>query len=170
MPKRTEKRIIKNRPCVRQSWKKRVLRVLQNPTFSDSVRFLSNPDQILPNFTKVYQILPKLSKFYKFYKIPTKFYKILQFFKNKFCDIRSFDANSNCCILHIFPPNLYPHKVMVDNKFFSFQLLCQVSHVSCHISGVTIHVSGDTCHLRKNTPPQTLPLLTPPLCTVGWYA
>ena len=46
---------------------------------------------------------------------------------------------------------------------------CHVSHVTCYLSPVTCHLSPATCHLSL-TPqpdPQTLPLLTPPLSTVG---
>jgi hypothetical protein len=44
--------------------------------------------------------------------------------------------------------------------FFLSRFMCQVSHlcIMCHVLCVT-------CHL-----PQTLPLITPPLCTVGRFA
>ena len=31
------------------------------------------------------------------------------------------------------------------------------------------YLSPITCHQRQQPQPQTLPLLTPPLCTVGWF-
>ena len=47
---------------------------------------------------------------------------------------------------------------------------CYVSHVTCHVSCVACHISPVTCHWRQQPQPQTLPLLTPPLRTVGWFA
>ena len=45
-----------------------------------------------------------------------------------------------------------------------------VSCITCHVSQVMFHVSLVSCHLRKQPQPQTLPMETPPLCTVGWFA
>ena len=45
--------------------------------------------------------------------------------------------------------------------------MCHMSCVTCHVSCVTCFVSPVTCHLPQQ---QTLPLLTPPLCTVGCLA
>ena len=43
-------------------------------------------------------------------------------------------------------------------------VICQVSCVVCHMTRVTYHLS-----LSPQPQPQTLTLLTPPLCTVGWF-
>ena len=45
-----------------------------------------------------------------------------------------------------------------------------VSHVTCHVSCVTCCVLPVTCHSRQQPQWQTLPLLTPPLFTAGWFA
>ena len=37
------------------------------------------------------------------------------------------------------------------------------------MSPVTCHMSPVTCHQRQHPQPQTIPLLTPPLCIVGWF-
>ena len=42
----------------------------------------------------------------------------------------------------------------------------QKKHVRCNLSCFTCNVSCVTCHQRQQ--PQTLPLLTPLLCIVGW--
>ena len=43
--------------------------------------------------------------------------------------------------------------------------------VMCHVSCVPCHVSHVTSHLSSLTDTATaLPLLTPPVCTVGWFA
>ena len=34
---------------------------------------------------------------------------------------------------------------------------------------IMCHVSPVTCHQRQQSQPQTLPLLTPPLFSVGWF-
>ena len=49
-------------------------------------------------------------------------------------------------------------------------VMCHVSHVTCHVSPVTCHMPPVPCHLSlsQQPQPQTLPLLTLPLCTVGW--
>ena len=49
---------------------------------------------------------------------------------------------------------------------------CHMSCVTCDVSCVMCHVSPVTCHLSLTPHPQphTLPLLTPPLCTEGWFA
>ena len=61
----------------------------------------------------------------------------------------------------------------------------QVSHITFHVSGVMCQVSdimfcmlSFTCHLSLSQQPQSfpsgvptdLPLLTPPLCKLGWFA
>ena len=38
-----------------------------------------------------------------------------------------------------------------------------------HTAPVMCHVSCVTCHLRKQPQPQTLSLVTSPICTVGWF-
>ena len=43
-----------------------------------------------------------------------------------------------------------------------------MSCVMCHMSSVTSQLSTVNCHQRQQPKPQTLPLLTPPLCTVDW--
>jgi hypothetical protein len=50
--------------------------------------------------------------------------------------------------------------------------MCHVSHVNCHLLHVLCHRSLDTCHmsLASTATAMTLPLLTPPLCSVGWFA
>ena len=67
-------------PFTAQSCKKRVLRVLESPTFfrfsAKSVLFSPKYYKILSNFTKVYQSLQKLTNFTKIYKHFTKFYII----------------------------------------------------------------------------------------------
>ena len=64
----------------------------------------------------------------------------------------------------------------IYHSHFNKCIMCHVSCVRCHISGVTCHMSHVTCHLSPATchlslsqqpQPQTLPLLTLPLCTVG---
>ena len=54
--------------------------------------------------------------------------------------------------------------------------MCHMSHVTCHVPCVMFHLSPVfyhptpvTCHQRQQQQPQTLPLLTPPLCRVGWF-
>ena len=42
-------------------------------------------------------------------------------------------------------------------------VMWNVSHVTCKVSLVT-------CQLRQKPQPETLSLLTTPLCTVGWFA
>ena len=49
----------------------------------------------------------------------------------------------------------------------------QIRHMSgvrCQVSGVICQVSSVTCHQRQQPMAQTLPMLTPSLCTVGWFA
>ena len=48
-------------------------------------------------------------------------------------------------------------------------VMCQMPCVMCHFSHVMCRVSHVTCQ-RQQPQPETLPLLTPPLCTVGWFA
>ena len=43
----------------------------------------------------------------------------------------------------------------------------QLSSVTCHLSPVICHLSPVTSNRRQQ--PQSLPLLTPPLCTVVWF-
>ena len=63
--------------CHSQTWKKRALRVLQNPTFFRlSAKSVLISATFLPKLTKLYQTLPKFSKFTKFYKNFTKVYQI----------------------------------------------------------------------------------------------
>ena len=40
----------------------------------------------------------------------------------------------------------------------------------CRVSHITSCVSPVTCHKRQQPQPLTLPLLTPPLCSVCWLA
>ena len=47
---------------------------------------------------------------------------------------------------------------------------CHLSHVVYHLLPVTCHLSPVTFHLSPTPTATDLPLLTPPLCTVGWYA
>ena len=51
----------------------------------------------------------------------------------------------------------------------------QLSHITCHMSGFMCHISYFMCCVspvtkRQQPQPHKLPLLTPPLCTVDWYA
>ena len=49
-------------------------------------------------------------------------------------------------------------------------VMCHMSCVKCQVSGVTCHMAFVTCHLSQTiraTNIQTLPLITPPVCTVG---
>ena len=48
------------------------------------------------------------------------------------------------------------------------QVMYHLSHVMCHVSHVSCHLSPVTCHQHQQPQQQTLPLLTPPLCTVVW--
>ena len=43
-----------------------------------------------------------------------------------------------------------------------------MSHNTYHLSPVTCHLSPVTCHQRQQPQLQTIPLLNPPQCTVGW--
>ena len=51
---------------------------------------------------------------------------------------------------------------------------CHMSGVRCQVSCVRCQVSHVTCHLSltgtATATDRTLPLLTPPLCTVSWFA
>ena len=66
------------------------------------------------------------------------------------------------------------NKLMIES--FTYQVsgvLCHMSHVTCHVSCVMCHMSNATCQLSLVTnaqQPQILPPLTPPLCTLGWFA
>ena len=59
---------------------------------------------------------------------------------------------------------------MLHVMFHMSCVTCHVSCVTCHISRFTCHMPPVTCHSRQQPHPQTFPLLTPPLCTVGWFA
>ena len=55
---------------------------------------------------------------------------------------------------------------MLPNKFKTF---LQTNYIVIHhMSCVTCHMLWVTCHQHQQPQPQTLTLLTPPLCTVGW--
>ena len=45
-----------------------------------------------------------------------------------------------------------------------------MSHLICNMSHVTFHRSPVTYHISLMPTVTTLILLTPPLCTVGWFA
>ena len=49
---------------------------------------------------------------------------------------------------------------------------CHMSHITCQMSHVACPLSPVTCHLSLTATATdlTIPLLTPPLCTVGWLA
>ena len=67
----------------------------------------------------------------------------------------------------------------LKEEFFNV-LICHVSCVMCHVSCVICHVPRVTCHItpvichlalvpcHEHQQVHTFPLLTPPLCTVGW--
>ena len=45
---------------------------------------------------------------------------------------------------------------------------CHISYVMCLVSHATYNLSLVTSHQHQQSPLQALPLLSPPLCTVGW--
>ena len=92
--------------------KKRVLRVLQNPNFSDSLpnlySFLLNSYKTLPNFTELKKFYKKITKIYNFLKANLWF---LQFC----CDFKLLQFT------YFFPPNLY-YQTSGLTKNYLFQL------------------------------------------------
>ena len=102
-----------------QSWKKRVLRVLQNPPFLDSPPNLScfppNSYQILPNFTNFYQSLPTFTKFTKFYQIFTTFHQSLPHFY-QVSDLRSLSQFQIVVIYMYFRQICIPKKSGLTKK------------------------------------------------------
>ena len=107
-----------------QSWKKRVIRVLQNLTVCQILRHICPVFRKI--FTKCFQILSNFTNFYKSLKKPTKFINFTKFLPNfaklnqikvQISDLHNFVAILNCCNLRVFsPPNLYPKKVRVEKK------------------------------------------------------
>ena len=81
-----------------QSWKKRVLRVLQKLTFFRfCAKSVLNSAKLLPNisnFTQVYKIYQIYQIFLNFYQILPNFFQV--------CDLQSVVAISNSCNLHVF--------------------------------------------------------------------
>ena len=97
-----------------QTWKKRVLRVLQNPNlFRFSAKYVLFFTKCFPNFTKGYQSLPNLPNFTKFLTKFTKFYQICTK-----CMTNTVLLQFQIVVMDAFspPPNLYPQKVRVDIK------------------------------------------------------
>ena len=47
------------------------------------------------------------------------------------------------------------------------RIVAPIKNIICQMSHVMLYLSPVTCHQQPQ--PQTLPQLTPPLCTVGWF-